>query len=220
MKKMSIVAVVAALVLVVAGAAAFAAGSSSASSSDQSSSMSSGGSRGSDSSSTPSSSGSAAGSSSSMQDSSATRGADSSSSMQDSSASRGAQAGGTAAAIGTPSRAKNLVDKKVKNPQGEDLGKIEDIVIDSASGRIAYVVIESDDKLFAVPWQSFAPSATGTELVLNISKDKLKSAPGFSKNSWPDMANPQWGTEVHRYYGQQPYWQSHSGRSMQQKSGQ
>lgn len=205
MKRTSIVAAVAALVLVLASAAAFATGGS-ASSADQSS----GTQRGADSSSMPS--GSEAGSS--MQDSSATKGADSQS-MQDSSATRGARAGGsTMAAIGTPSRASTLIDKSVKNPQGEDLGKINDIVLDSATGRVAYVVLESDDKLFAIPWRSFAPSATGPELVLNIDKQKLKNAPGFSKNSWPDMANPQWGTEVHRYYGQQPYWQEQSGRSM------
>jgi hypothetical protein len=36
----------------------------------------------------------------------------------------------------------------------------------------------------------------------------VKSAPGFDKDHWPAMADSQWGTSVHEFYGREPYWQA------------
>jgi hypothetical protein len=44
--------------------------------------------------------------------------------------------------------------------------------------------------------------------VLDIDKNRLKNAPGFDKEDWPDLANQTWGAEVYEYYGFRPYWQS------------
>src|SRR3569623_2906303 len=56
--------------------------------------------------------------------------------------------------------ADTLQGDKVVNPKGENLGKIEDIMIDVASGRVAYAVLSFGgilgigDKLFAIPWHA------------------------------------------------------------------
>lgn len=42
---------------------------------------------------------------------------------------------------------------------------------------------------------------------LAVNKEKLTEAPGFDKNNWPDMANREWETSVHKYYDQKPYWE-------------
>lgn len=49
------------------------------------------------------------------------------------------------------------------------------------------------------------------EFVLNVSKEKLAQAPGFDRDKWPEMANPQWGGEVHKFYNQRPYWEQRPG---------
>ena len=54
--------------------------------------------------------------------------------------------------------ASTLAGDKVRNAAGEDLGKVDEIMIDIASGRIAYAVLSfggilrMGNKLFAVPW--------------------------------------------------------------------
>jgi hypothetical protein len=54
--------------------------------------------------------------------------------------------------------ASTLTGDRVRNSAGDDLGKIEEIMIDLASGRVAYAVLSFGgflgigDKLFAVPW--------------------------------------------------------------------
>jgi len=101
----------------------------------------------------------------------------------------------------------------VRNVQGEDLGKIEDFMIDLESGRIAYAVLSFGgvlgigDKLFAVPWKAMTVDTDRHCFVLNVPKERLKDAPGFDKDNWPDITNIEWGTQVNSFYGTKPYWQ-------------
>src|SRR6185312_17436470 len=95
----------------------------------------------------------------------------------------------------------------------EDLGKVDKIMIDLASGKVAYVVVSFGgflgigDKLFAVPWSAFTVDQGEQEFVLNVDRRKLETAPGFDKNNWPDMSDSTFGLEVHKHYGQTPWWE-------------
>ena len=111
-------------------------------------------------------------------------------------------------------RASKLIGADVENPQGEDLGKIEDVVIDPQDGSVAYAVLSFGgflglgEKYYAIPWNALHPKAgEADEFVLNVDKERLQNAEGFDKNNWPNMADRRWGQEVHAYYGSQPYWE-------------
>src|SRR6478672_336865 len=101
----------------------------------------------------------------------------------------------------------------IKNAAGEDLGKIEDLMIDLDSGRIAYAVLsfggflKMGNKLFAVPWQALTVDTVKKVLVLNADKSVLERAPGFDKENWPDMADPTFGSSIYKHYGYRPYWE-------------
>src|SRR5262245_17673382 len=94
--------------------------------------------------------------------------------------------------------AATLTGDKVVDVQGENLGKISDIMLDVQRGQIAYAVLSSGgflgmgDKLFAVPWNALTLDADRKCFVLAIDRDRLKAAPGFDKDAWPAMADPQW----------------------------
>lgn len=109
--------------------------------------------------------------------------------------------------------ATEIIGCRVENPAGEHIGKIKDFAIDVDQGRIAYAVLSfggflgMGDKLFALPWSALKLGAHTQRLILDVDKDTLEAAPGFDKDHWPDMADPAWGSEIHRYYGQQPYWE-------------
>ena len=99
----------------------------------------------------------------------------------------------------------------VENPQGQDLGDIKDVVIDRASGRIAYAVVSfggflgMGEKLFAVPWGAFSqPSDNKDKFVLAVDKERLTNAPGFDANNWPQMASQEWVTSLYSYYNVPP----------------
>jgi sporulation protein YlmC with PRC-barrel domain len=109
--------------------------------------------------------------------------------------------------------ASTLTGDKVVNAAGEDLGKIQDIMIDTPTGRIGYAVLSfggflgMGDKLFAIPWDRLSLDEANKRFVLNIDKAKLEKAPGFDKDNWPDMADPSWGSRIYSYYGSHPYWE-------------
>ena len=109
--------------------------------------------------------------------------------------------------------ADTLEDDKVVNPQGEDLGNIEHIMIDVLSGRVAYAVLSFGglfgigDKLFAIPWTALQLDTDNKCFVLSASKEQLKQAEGFDKDHWPSMADQRWAVGVHRFYNARPYWE-------------
>src|SRR5579872_5107597 len=98
----------------------------------------------------------------------------------------------------------------VKNAAGEDLGKIEEIMLDVPSGRVAYAVLSFGgflgigNKLFAIPWEALSLDEDAHIFVLNMDKQRLENAPGFDKDNWPDMADREYGTQVFNYYGYKP----------------
>lgn len=104
-------------------------------------------------------------------------------------------------------------DQKVVNTQGEDLGEIEEIMLDVRSGRIAYAVLAAGgflgmgEKYFAIPWSALTLDTDRKCFILDISKDQLKDAPGFDKDNWPSMADQSWASSVHSYYRSAPYWE-------------
>ena len=91
--------------------------------------------------------------------------------------------------------ASTLKGDNVVNHQGDDLGKIEEIMIDVDHGRVAYAVLSfggflgMGDKLFAIPWQAFTVDTAQKRLVLSATREVLEKAPGFDKANWPDMAD-------------------------------
>lgn len=111
--------------------------------------------------------------------------------------------------------ADTLEGNRVVNLNGEDLGKITDIMLDVQRGRIAYAVMSVGgflgigDKLFAVPWSAMSLDVDRKCFVLDANKDRLEAAPGFDKDSWPTMADPTWAESVHEYYGSRPYWEEY-----------
>lgn len=99
-----------------------------------------------------------------------------------------------------------LLGDRVRNSAGENLGKIEEVVIDPVTGNIRYAVLSFGgflglrDKLFAIPWSSLNVSLARDYVLLDIDKEKLERAPGFDRDHWPDMADPAWETRIHDYY--------------------
>lgn len=109
--------------------------------------------------------------------------------------------------------ASTLTGDSVYNQAGQDLGKIDEIMLDIPSGRIAYAVLSFGgilglgSKLFAVPWGALTLDEDEKRFILNVDIKTLENAPGFDKSRWPDMTDPTWGGEIFVYYGFTPYWE-------------
>jgi len=103
--------------------------------------------------------------------------------------------------------AETLIGNDVVNKQGEDVGDIKEIMLDVRTGAVSYAVMTfggflgMGEKLFAVPWKALTLDTENKRFVLDVDNDRLKSAPGFNKQKWPDMADQHWAKEIHTYYG-------------------
>jgi hypothetical protein len=58
-----------------------------------------------------------------------------------------------------------------------------------------------------VPWNAMRLDEGEHQFVLDVDRKTLVNAPGFNKDSWPDMADPSFASLVHRHYGRTPYWE-------------
>jgi sporulation protein YlmC with PRC-barrel domain len=108
--------------------------------------------------------------------------------------------------------ASTLMGDDVRNPQGENLGELEEIMLDCNSGRIAYAVISfggilgMGDKLFAIPWEALRLDTENKVFFWDEDPDRLEDAPGFDKDDWPRSVDHEYLNEVHDYYGYDSYW--------------
>jgi len=106
--------------------------------------------------------------------------------------------------------ASTLTGDRVRNSAGDDFGKIEEIVIDLASGCVAYAVLSFGgflgigDKLFAVPWPAITIDQSAHEFVLDVPPGVLEGAPGFDKSHWPDVADPDYGRQINQHQWADP----------------
>lgn len=108
-------------------------------------------------------------------------------------------------------KASSLIGKQVTNLEGKDLGEIKDLVINwRGGGYIEYAVLSFGgffglgDKYFAVPWETMMLSGDKEHFILNVKDERLKNAPGFDKDNWPDMSRPDWALVVAQFYALDP----------------
>ena len=109
-----------------------------------------------------------------------------------------------------------LTGDTVKNRTGEEIGTLQEIMIDLDQGQVAYVVMAAGgllgigDKYFAVPWSLLEVDTDSHAVIVDLDKQTIEDAPGFDKDNWPDPSDVGWLNKVYGYYDRQPYWTDRS----------
>ena len=113
--------------------------------------------------------------------------------------------------MGASVRVSQLIGMNIYDPRGESLGEIEDIVLDTNTGKVRYAAVTYGgflglgDKLFAVPFEAFKVRVNPedrdeTMMVLNITQQQLEGAQGFDQDHWPNFADRKFTDELDRRY--------------------
>jgi hypothetical protein len=103
-----------------------------------------------------------------------------------------------------------LVGTEVRGAQNEALGSVEDLVMSSQTGKIAYVVIARggifgiDEKYVPVPWEDFKIATNLKLLVLGTTKAVLDTAPLATKQQF---STPEQFEQVSQKVD--AYWKTH-----------
>jgi sporulation protein YlmC with PRC-barrel domain len=108
-------------------------------------------------------------------------------------------------------QARQIAGKTVKDQQGEEIGKIEALVI-GEDQRSSYLIVSGeDDKMYPVPTSALQRGQEEGEYQVSFTKDQMQQAPSFEQDNWPNITEQQWQQRVHGYYEQQ------SGQQQQRK---
>ncbi len=92
--------------------------------------------------------------------------------------------------------AKDLKKTRIQNTRGEDLGTIEDLMLDVSAGEVVYAVLAYGGVLgvgakhFAIPWEAITPRPEEKVLVAPIPKERLEQAEGIDMDNPP--VEPNW----------------------------
>lgn len=108
--------------------------------------------------------------------------------------------------------ATTAIDRKVKTARDEAVGNIKDIMINTATREIDYVVLKVDkgflnlgSKLLALPPESFNFNPAQEDVVIvSETKETLENAPGFDEDSWPTGPQSEFLHTMRTYYSKEP----------------
>lgn len=96
--------------------------------------------------------------------------------------------------------ARTLEGDRVLTMDGDDIGQVDDIMLDVRSGRVAYAVVSSrgrpgiGDKLLAVPWNVLVLDVERQCFVLPVATERVREAPastGIAGRQWPIRTGPR-----------------------------
>jgi sporulation protein YlmC with PRC-barrel domain len=86
---------------------------------------------------------------------------------------------------------KDIIGTRIKSPDGKDLGEIDQLLIDTQTGKVSHVVIGMGglagvgEKKVVVPWSElkFAPAAEGKKNTITMDRAKLETAPRYDRRA-------------------------------------
>lgn len=97
-----------------------------------------------------------------------------------------------------------LMDADARSQDGQDLGEVEDVLIDPQSGKVQFVILGQGGVLgigedrVPVPWQAVDVTSQG-DITINQTKAKLKSAPSVKKD-YSEFNQPGYTVTLYRFY--------------------
>lgn len=89
-----------------------------------------------------------------------------------------------------------LLSASATNSQGQDLGDVDDVVINPDNGEVVYTavsyggVLGIGEKRFAVPCDA-STRVLDDKVYLDIDKSRFENNPGFENKQWPKQADAQ-----------------------------
>ncbi len=101
-------------------------------------------------------------------------------------------------------RASRVLDGEVRTAGGDDVGDVEDVVVNLREGRVRFAVVSFDpgwlqiERDVALPMKAFNAQREGDDLVVRVDRQRLRDAPVFDTSSWRGY-DPSYQGYVDRY---------------------
>jgi sporulation protein YlmC with PRC-barrel domain len=92
-----------------------------------------------------------------------------------------------------------ILGMEIRNPKGDSLGYVEDIVVNLKDGKTVYVAMSRNKVLgfggsfYAIAPDALRPGTNNEFLVLDATNQEFENAKGFDQNNWPRTPERRWG---------------------------
>jgi len=103
--------------------------------------------------------------------------------------------------------ASNLLGREVVSTANENLGTVEDFLVDMTDGNIPFALISHGGFLgiaqdqAPIPLSAMSVNTEQTALILNVTQDQLQNFPNVDvSNDWPAGLNAGWDTELRNFW--------------------
>lgn len=101
--------------------------------------------------------------------------------------------------------AAEAIGMPVRDPQGQPVGQLENVIVDWQTGRIGYGVVSSEGSSYLVPWSVVSVSPEDrTSLRLKVDRQKVVTAPRYERGAPIPRAT---SLQIHQHYGISPIWE-------------
>lgn len=108
-------------------------------------------------------------------------------------------------------RVSHLTGTSVRNAEGEDIGNIEDFVIDASQGQVAYTIVSFGglwgigEKYAAIPSTAIQIQPRRNIARLDADRATLEKI-AFEPGKFPDLSNREYAQRLHETFNAEPYW--------------
>jgi sporulation protein YlmC with PRC-barrel domain len=91
--------------------------------------------------------------------------------------------------------------------EGDKLGHIEDVMLDKASGRVAYAIMSyggflgAGERYHPIPWSMLTYNLEKNGYVVPLAKVQLEDAPTLAGDRAAEHDDTAWAEQVHMHYG-------------------
>src|SRR5437763_2499458 len=106
-----------------------------------------------------------------------------------------------------------IVGMKVKDSSGQEVGVVQDVVLDRNTGCMAYTVLSTGGsgtraaggtKTVAVPWTVYTATSDPSVLLVRVERDRVYNAPVFDYARIDEYSSSGYINNVYSYYGVAP----------------
>jgi sporulation protein YlmC with PRC-barrel domain len=119
-------------------------------------------------------------------------------------------------------RVTDIDGQKLMSSSGEELGKVDGLILDAVSARIAFAVVTFGGTLgfgaerAPLPWAYFDVNSEGRLYGMDLDKEKIRNAPRLSGADGPELRDPKFGARVYSHYGLNAPWLSRPASAAKQ----
>ena len=98
-----------------------------------------------------------------------------------------------------------LIGAEVKSSAGENYGKVEDIIMDTQTGKATFAIIgkggvlKLGEKRLPIPWQALTIMSE-KQVTLSLDAEKLGAAPTVQSSASTELDNPEFVVALYKYY--------------------